>query len=173
MFLFKGRQTKSIVARDSTTAPVTTPLSGKYSVFLTAYVNGRAERVSNLIEVDVDLEKSSKPEMPAGAVLVNPKAGASSAYKSLESKDLLKLDLKKVDNRHIITRPDLPAGAGWSNLAWVVILDGRESQSVAAHDNPTFEPHIAQKGSYEVHLRALVDRRNVDVSERVKFRVVR
>ena len=171
--LYKDRQLAGLAATSYTSQVVTTDRSGNYKVFLISYLNGRYERISNVIDFNVDLEKKGKPDVPPGAVIVKPGSLTSDKPASLAAKDLLKLDLKKDGKDFLITRPSLPLGADWKNLSWVVTLDGRNEMEIAARDDPTFKPYITKKGSYEVRLRARPAGRETDVSESVKFRVVR
>jgi hypothetical protein len=51
-------------------------------------------------------------------------------------------------------------------------LDGRELSSVGAPEM-VYKPFLTEKGTYEVHLQARIGKRVTDVSERIKFRVLR
>lgn len=146
---------------------------GRYKVFLRAYVNERYERISNLIEFDVDADLKGRPKAPPGAIPVKPGDSILGKYASLPAKDLLKLSIEKLTERDfIITRPSLPPGVNWGDLSWVMTLDGRELSSVGAPEM-VYKPFLTEKGTYEVHLQARIGKRVTDVSERIKFRVLR
>lgn len=170
--LINGREDRSVSAISSTQLEFYTTTSGKYTAYLTASSQGRYERVSNIIELQIDLDPKSKPVIPPGAIIRKAKAGAASGHATLEAKDLLKLELKKRGDEYTVTRPELPTS--WKNAGWVVTRDGKQVLEARADPkNPIFTPCLAGKGTYEVFVRAWVNGRYMDVSERVKFRVVR
>jgi hypothetical protein len=103
--LLNGRSERSASARSSTQERLSTTRTGKYTVFLSAAGQDQYERVSNIIEVVVDLEAKGKPAIPAGAIVTKTKAGATSTYAVLDAKDLLKLELKKTGNQYLVRRP--------------------------------------------------------------------
>lgn len=160
-------------AREIASIEIPASQPGKYKVFLVASVNERYERISNLIEFEVDADSKGRPKAPPGAIPVKPGDAILGKYPSLPDKDLLKLSIEKLTERDfIITRPSLPAGVNWTDLGWQLTLDGRSIGGVAAREM-VYKPFLTEKGTYEVHLQARIGKRVTDVSERIKFRVLR